>query len=91
MQQIVASIEIRKQKEDRENKMVTSWAVRTLSQFIAAGYQTEDNSKAMEFAGNQTIVDVELMIQNADLPPEPIEPKRGSTETLMRAFSQMRG
>ena len=86
MQQIVSTISIRTQSASRERKLELSWAVRTLASFVAAGYQTEDNSEAMEAVSNISIDDIEQAIMKSDLPVPPPEVKAGSTEKLMRAF-----
>lgn len=85
MQQIVAAITIRKSNDAREHKRELSWAVRTISSFIAAGYMSEDN-KGVEAAQDLTIDDIERKIIDANLPTPPPEIRTGSTEALLRAF-----
>lgn len=89
MQQIVASISIRKAQANRERKLELSWAVRTVSSFVAAGYMVEGENKGLDAANNLTLDDIEKKIMDADLPEPPTEARAGSTETLMRALGGM--
>jgi len=91
MQQIVASIRLRNEDKNRERKQEYSWMVSSITYFIAAGYQTENNSEAINAASELTIDEIALKIKDANLDPDPIEPKRGSTEKLKTAFSRMVG
>lgn len=91
MQQIVSAIQLRRADESRVERTNLSWAVRTLATFIAAGYMTDGDNPAIEQAQEITLDDLEQQIMKADLPKPEVnnEPKKGSTETLMRAFSRM--
>ena len=85
MQQIVAAITLRKKGEVRDRKREISWAVRTISAFVAGGYMTEDKS-GIDAAHNLSIEEIERQVMDSDLPEPPPEPKAGSTEALLRAF-----
>jgi hypothetical protein len=87
MQQIVATIKLRRLDADANRKRELSWSTRHIAKYISAGYMT-DYKKGLESAQKIALEEIERKIIEADI-PEPIpeiEPKAGSYEKLLMAF-----
>lgn len=85
-------------QESREENSRISWLARTVSTFVAAGYFSEDNKKAIEEAESITFDPIEKAIReeaasfsaSGKAKAPAVENKVGSYEALMRLAKQTR-
>lgn len=88
--QISSAIRIRKFYEDRQQKSMASWMVRTLSLFIAQGYMVQGENPGIDMALKVSIDDIDAALtsdasQRASK-NKVIDPPVGSFERAMAAF-----
>lgn len=88
--QVSSAIRIRKFYEDRQQKSMASWMVRTLSLFIAQGYMVSGENPGIEMAMKVSIDDIDAALtsdasQRASK-NKVIDPPVGSFERALSAF-----
>lgn len=88
--QVSSAIRIRKFYEDRQQKSMASWMVRTLSLFIAQGYMVSGENPGIEMAMKVSIDDIDAALtsdasQRASQ-KKTIDPPVGSYERIISAF-----
>lgn len=89
----MTAITQRQYEASRAEDLRISWAVRNLATYIAGGYMTEGENKAVDIAQTISLDPVEQEFLEKAVPlmeMAPVEPKKGSTEKLLGLFSQTR-
>lgn len=85
MQQIVAAIQSRRYLGSREEGLRFSWLARVLASYIAAGYMSDDNRKAIDGAALIAFDDIEAILRQEQAD----QPRENSFERIQAVFGPL--